>query len=169
MFEGLLASLSAIKPLTLKTASVCLLLSGSLIFSPQNLLTKFGLYDFSNSNKIIIGLLFLFSLATLLTEAVFTLCRLAAKSVKEGEYTKAVKHHLANLSGDEKKALRHYFDRDVSNVHFSMAGGVAAGLQGKGILSRSSNMGVPGSGDSFPYLIQPVAKKAILDNPSCLD
>ncbi|WP_295511889.1 super-infection exclusion protein B [uncultured Sulfitobacter sp.] len=165
MFEGLISSLSILKPFTLRAALIFIAVSGSLLFTPTNFIASLGLGELVSSNRPAIGLLFLLSAATLGTEISVASYKFVVDQHKKKKYGKFVRAQLSNLSADEKSALRTYIEEDVSTRHFSMSQGVAQGLEGKGILSRSSNLGVPGSGDHFPFLLQPEAKKAIQEHP----
>jgi len=169
MFEGLISTLSILKPFTLRAAVIFFAVSGSLLFTPTNFIATLGLLELVSSNRPAIGLLFLLSAATLGAEFLVAFYKLAVAQQKKKKYGKFVREQLSNLSADEKSVLRTYIDEDVSTRHFSMSQGVAQGLEGKGILSRSSNLGVPGSGDHFPFLLQPEAKKAILARPEYID
>ena len=75
---------------------------------------------------------------------------------------------LSSLSGDEKKAIIRYTAEDVSTVHFSLSGGIANALEAKGILTRTSSIGVAGSGDMFPFTIQPLALEVLGKRPELL-
>lgn len=165
MFEGLISTLSILKPFTLRAAVIFFAVSGSLLFTPTNFIATLGLLELVSSNRPAIGLLFLLSAATLGAEFLVAFYKLAVAQRKKKKYGKFVREQLSNLSADEKSVLRTYIDEDVSTRHFSMS----QGLEGKGILSRSSNLGVPGSGDHFPFLLQPEAKKAILARPEYID
>lgn len=169
MFEGFLTSFSSLKPITIKVAIAAIILSGFLLFFPAGLLDKLGLKELVDGSKAAIGMLFVFSASVVFAEGVFLVGRTGKKLIEEARYRANMKKFLGQISGDEKAVLKSYIEHDVATKHFSISSGIGQSLEAKGILTRSSNFGVAGSGDCFPYFIQPVAKAELLRNPSVLD
>ena len=132
-------------------------------------MVRLGVEDFAKNSGLAVGLLFLLSSSALIAEFISVILTSIKRWNKRRNLTAFIKYQIQNLSMDEKVALRRFIKEDVSTVHLSLSGGVAAGLEGKKNLTRSSNMAISGSGDHFPFLLQPEAKKIITKNSGLLD
>jgi ABC-type multidrug transport system fused ATPase/permease subunit len=75
---------------------------------------------------------------------------------------------LKNLSDEERSVLRRYIEGNTKTQSFNIASGVAAGLEGTGVLYRASNAGHSGS-LAFDFNIQPWAWTRLKKNPKLLD
>ncbi len=62
---------------------------------------------------------------------------------------------IKNLSIDEKLVLKEYVEQGKTVVHGDICSGILPGLEAKGLIFRSSILGVPGSLQTFPFNIQP--------------
>ena len=168
MFEQLLTTFSTLKPLTMRVAFVGAILSGLLLFLPLEALSYLELKQFVSSSRTSIAFLFIFSICALTSELFFAIYKGLARWWKKNRYRRYLRYQLSQLSSDEKELLKKFINEDRSTFHFALSAGIARSLEAKQILMRSSNLGVPGSGDSFPFMIQPEARKIILHTPTLL-
>ena len=169
MFEGLISALSSLRPFAWRTAFALFFLTSILIFLPISILDKIFLSRFAEESSTGLGLLWLLCVCVLAVELFEVLLNFMKGQKKVLKNRKETQRFLASLSSDEKAILKDYVAKDVSTVHFSIASGVANALEAKGILYRSSNLGIAGAGDLFPYSIQPVALDLLRKNPKLID
>ena len=143
--------------------------SGIVLFAPNALLLVFGLDSVVADIRPYLGGAFILSFSLLL-------CMFGKgvwDSVLRGYIrdTLAVRMHLRELRGlteDEKQRLRPYIEQQTRSHVFSMHGGVAMGLQQRGIIIRISSIGLPGSSFAFPFQIQPWAWEYLNEHPDLL-
>lgn len=169
MFEGLLAGLSALRPFAWRTALAFLVVSGAVLFLPGNIREALGLTEILSTSRSAVGLLFLLSLGILAVEVFDWLKKNITQNIVNRRHYHFLKHHLANLSNDEKQILRIFISEDRSTVAFPLSSGTSNFLEGKKILTRSSHLGIPGAGDLFAFSIQPEALKILRKHPDFLD
>ncbi len=168
MFETILTSISALRPFAWRTALAILIMCSTLIFLPDTVIEKLGLTELLSASRSAISIALIFSGSIILVEIFDALRGIIVERHKTNKYRTNMFKHLSELTKDEKLALKEYADGDLGTVHFSMSGGVAGFLEAKGIISRSSNLGIPGTSDTFAYSIQPVAMKLLRENPDLL-
>jgi len=107
------------------------------------------------------GTIFLIGLAAwvmLLVAVVRWMYGLLVNKIENIKETQMQKHLLSTLSMREKEFLRTYIDQDTDTRYANVSDGVVGGLTAKTIVFRSSNLGVPGTLQEFPYNLQPWAK-----------
>jgi len=79
----------------------------------------------------------------------------------------SVRGTLSELTEDEKSFLRHYIVDGQNTKYAQISDGVAKGLQAKNVVFRASNVSVPGG--SFPFNLQPVARRILTKRRQLLD
>lgn len=141
--------------------------SGFLIFGPPSIITASGMTKLVADYRPWIGGAFTLSCAYLLAHA----GKYVADEVKTWRTARRQEKQrakwLETLTPDEKARLLPYIrDKRASMTH-PIGDGVVGGLQGKGIIYRSSSIGHAISG--FPYNLQPWAREALEKNPELLD
>ncbi|OWY17876.1 hypothetical protein B6V73_04480 [Thioclava sp. JM3] len=169
MFESLLAGLSDLRPFAWRTALAFLVVSGAVLFLPGNIRETFGLAKILSTSRPAVGLLFLLSLGILAVEVFDWFKKSVTQAIVNRRHYRFLKHHLVNLSNDEKQILRSFISEDRSTAVFPLSSGTPNFLEGKKILTRSSHLGIPGAGDLFAFSIQPVALKILRKHPDFLD
>jgi len=169
MFEAILAQVSALRPVAWPAALVIGLATGVLIFAPESVLTKLGLGEFTGNPSPSVGLFFPLSVSVIGAELAVACVSWFRKWKKSSNYRKTVRHHLKLLSGDEKELMRQFIKGDLATINCPLSDGTANLLQSKGILTRSSNVGMAGTKDVFPFSIQPIARKHLLKKPQIID
>ncbi len=165
MIESLLTAIGSFKPVAWRSAFAICLMTSAVIFMPEKFRETLGFAEIVEEQRTIIGLAFLLSSAISVIAMLDGVKHLASPIYVRWRYRKNLRGLIIVLSRNEKELLREYLENDVSTLAFPISGGTAPFLEGKGILSRSSSLGRPGSRDLFPYSIQPVALDIIRRNP----
>lgn len=130
---------------------------------PAEIMAWLGLTEWVTTHRNWIGGVFLVSSGLSVVEGVQWTLTNAESPVNAAWRRWRLGERLENLSGPEKEALRRYLKENTTTQHFPISGGVANGLEAKGILYRASTVG---SGMfSFPYNLQPWAWDALRARP----
>lgn len=140
--------------------------SGTLLFSPDYLLSRLGLLDFVLENKSWIGGTFLTFIAFLLINTIAYLSEPVQGFINDWRRLLVYSRHLKELTSKEKKTLKKYFEEDTQSQLLDYKSGVAQGLVAKKILYRSSNLGYMEA--TFAYNIQPWAWRYLKKHPDLL-
>ncbi len=137
------------------------------IFLPE-LITQVGLSPLMSKYK---GEIFLVCLASwvILIIALFRwLYGLTISMLKSMKEMNGQKRILAMLAQTEKEFLKHYIDNDTDTNYAEMSTDTAGGLEAKGVIFRSSMLGISGTLQTFPYNLQPWAKILLKKYPKYL-
>jgi Super-infection exclusion protein B len=141
------------------------LVTGLGLFSPSSVLDIFGLTSFVSQYRQYIGIVFLISMALILTEAILFAHRALSGWRQRSEVTKHRQELLQNLTLQEKSVLRNYITRKTKTAYFDLEDGVVGGLEAQGVIYRASNIGQL---DRWAYNIQPWAWDYLTKNPHLL-
>lgn len=141
--------------------------TGAVIFLPENTISIIGLDDFRSLNKGYIGGVFIIAVSLLIAQAVFWCLKSIVGIYKRKQVSKVQKDYLHNLTPDEKAYLKPFVIEEKNTQYFGIQDGIAGGLDAKGILYRSSNVGNILAG--IAYNMQPWAKKHLRDNLNLLE
>ena len=143
------------------------LVSGFLIFSPENWLLGLGLDSLVQSYKGWIGGVFLISIVLLLTNILAYLVEPIQGSINDWRRTIVYSKQLKSLSSEEKEVLKRYIEGDTQSQRLGMLDGIASGLAAKNILYRSSSLST--ASGYIAYNIQPWAWIYLKKHPEILD
>ena len=138
-----------------------------LLFLPTGATDLLGLTAFISSNRAWIGLAFVLSFSGILSYPLATLGRTLTGWYKNRSLDANRRERLNNLTPAEKEVLRGYLDADTQTQIFSLMNGVVQGLQSKGIIFQSANMGTPNA--QFAFNIQPWAWQTLKENRLLLE
>ncbi|OGN81245.1 MAG: hypothetical protein A2X24_12970 [Chloroflexi bacterium GWB2_54_36] len=130
------------------------LVSGLLVFSTENLLLKFGLNEFVNKARPIIGVIFLLSTALILSDILYSIFSLTNKSISHIITTQRLYSRLKKLTPEEKDILYGYLYYNSRTQHFSITDGRLVELIAFNLIYKASNIG---DLNNWPYNIQPWA------------
>jgi len=116
-------------------------MSGVILFIPDNWILHLGLDTFKKQFHLYIGLTFLITLSFIL----ITLCSFIYKKIKseieELRKVSEIKKYLKELTPKEKEILESYIKKNTQTQNLDYKNGVTSGLVRKGILYRASNIG----------------------------
>ena len=160
---GLFALLKDVSP---KIAAISAIVSGILLFSPSEFISRVGLDEMLKSYHSHFGIAFLISIAVIAVECLFWIAKRIKARIREGEVKRNLQGMLAELTPSEKEYLAPYIFNQVNTQFFGVSDGIAQGLQAKGVLYRSSNIG--NIFDGFPYNLQPWARQFLYENPELI-
>lgn len=131
--------------------SVALLLA-FIIFMPLNWADLLGISEFRINYRIWIGPAFLLVLA-MLSSHIFSFLKVSASDFQLKRERIGL---LTTLTHDEKDYLREFIDKDTSTISKDISDGVIGSLNSKGIVYRTSNIGLHYR--TFPFSLQPWAR-----------
>jgi hypothetical protein len=147
---------------TPRLAGVAFIVSISLLIAPAKFASIIPVDTLRKNHRETIGIVLLISSAFLLVEfIVYLKKKLIAWKNRRGHIS-----FLKNLMDDEKELLSEFVIKGRTTVAREMSGGLVGGLEAKGIIFRSSSIGV--IGDVFPYNIQPWALRYLKKHKSLL-
>ena len=137
-----------------------------LLFLPDRVIERIGLYNIVKTYKPAIGLILLLSVSMLipiLSNIVFSPINEYVK--KQRVYS----NMLANLkiTTDEEKAyLRLFIQEGKNTVSVPLTDGVMGGLSARGIVYKSASIGSP---FNWPYNLEPIARKLLQKFPHIIE
>ena len=126
------------------------------------------LIDNIKANPTIAKIIFFGSVAIFVASALESILAFIGRKFKEWFVQHEWRATLKFLTGEEKRFLKEYFEQDKAAIFADIHNGVATTLACKKILVRTSNIGAPG-GMSFPFALQPWARKVLSRNRALLD
>ncbi len=130
------------------------LISGLLLFSTKNLLNIFGLYEFVTKFRPFISIIFLLSVALILSSGLYSFIPFIKSYVKSIQERQRFYSRLQILTPGEKEILYGYIYHDSRTQYFEISDGRLTELIANKIIYQSSNYGWPGE---WAYNIQPWA------------
>jgi Na+-transporting methylmalonyl-CoA/oxaloacetate decarboxylase gamma subunit len=149
------------------------LASGILVFAGHDIADTMGLADFRQQYRVEIGLAFVFSVSIFFAQTLWGTGRLirafGKRSLEARKAKRALEEkrkQLHDLTPDEKAYLQPYIKQEENTQYFAIVDGIAGGLEAKGIIYRSSNVGNFLSGTA--YNMQPWAREYLRENPDLL-
>jgi hypothetical protein len=141
------------------------MITGFLLFAPNNILDILGLVDLIKQYRPYIGGALLISLGLLLSNILAMLFDFTRQRSEKSKRLKQMRKRLHNLTEEEKALLRGYVERQSRTQYFDMENGVARGLEAERIIFQASNIGRI---DSWAYNIQPWAWTYLSGRPELL-
>jgi hypothetical protein len=144
-------------------SSVVLSLLG---FVPEELLETFGLRDFRTEYRMVIGLLWFFSLSGLVATGGTSLFGWTKAEITSRRRMKLQQKRLHQLTPAERAILGKYFTENTRTQNLSLRDGVARGLVAERILFCPHNS--IGNESSMSHNIQPWAWDYLKKHPELL-
>jgi len=153
--------------LTPKNVLPLTIISSFFLFAPKSWLNTLSILEIQQEYQITIGLVFLFSIAILITHLIFGFLN----KVKNIWFKRQVKliiiKQLHQLTEDEKQILRYYIAENTRANTLRYDDGIVKGLEKNFIIYRSSNLGNMVEG--FPYNISDIAWDYLHENYNLLE
>lgn len=144
--------------------------SGFFIFATPEILQKLRVQKVPDEHNLIIGFVFVFSTVGFLVYGLPTVVKTISGKIVRRQFIKAQlaerKEYMDRLTEQEVLYLLPFWGGETT-LKFRMDDGVRGGLEGKGIIFRSSNRG--SILDGFSYNIQPWALTHLKENPEVFE
>jgi hypothetical protein len=168
MLESIAQILSAIKNVGIPTVAGIFVATSLLIFIPAEMAGSLGLLEFRSAYRAYLGVAWICCASLLIVHAVIAISAFIRKQYGIWRFKRTTSQTLSELTREEKEFLRPFIYEDKNTVFAKIYDGIPAGLVGKGLLYRASNISAPGS-QTFPFNMQPFAREALRKNRSLLD
>jgi hypothetical protein len=153
--------------LTPKQSFIIFIITSILLFGGDQLITKLGLEKPIDYFQPWLGLIWLISIALILSNAFVPFYNGCIKKYKQRKYLKRCQKYLHDLTVDEKGLLREYIDNDTKTITAQLADGVVQELVTSDVIRLASSLSQ--HGDYFAYNIQPWAWRYLHENQYLLD
>ncbi|MBF9017181.1 MULTISPECIES: super-infection exclusion protein B [unclassified Oceanispirochaeta] len=154
MKEFIINLFNRIKPSVHVSLTYILLYFFIIFLIPNIVLEKMGIEQIIVVLKPIFSIFFILSIGFIIQN-----------QIEQQLYFKSLRSHIKSLSNDEKSFMNRYLQENLSSIHATPCEGTTGSLEAKGLIFRSSQLGIPGSLQSFPYTIQPWVLKYLKNNP----
>jgi hypothetical protein len=165
--KELIAALTEWRKIGAGLSLVVGIMTGLIIFLPDDVITRAGVTVVKQQILPYLGLLFFASVAVfsaISLEAAFGTLRSWIEGLLAG---RRWRQSLNDLTTDEKEFLNQYIAGQQASVSAPIYHGVASALCIKKIIVRTSNLS--NHHESFPYALQPWARRALTKNPGLLE
>ena len=135
------------------------LVSGFLVFAPDDVLAVFGIQGFRADFRPWIGIVFLASAFVLLVRGGHDSFAWVKKKIVLRKSVEQMQKRMHDLTPAEKDILRKYVAEETRTQRLRVGDGVVQGLVQVGVLYRSTGVGETGPGGApvFDYNIEPWA------------
>jgi len=140
--------------------------TGFLLFSSKAILSKIGIWDFSQNNRSWIGIAFVGSSALFLIGLLIDIFKWIGKCMRRRRISRHIIDRLHNLTEGEKQILRYYLANQTRANTLRYDDGVVQELAAEGIIYRSTTMGSLLEG--FSYNISDIAWDYLHLHPNLL-
>ncbi len=137
-----------------------------IIFLPEPVVLKLGIFEFRETNKGFIGWAFILTYSYLAALLLWEIKNYLKSKYIKHHVTKKYQSKLHELTSLEKGYLSEFMSGE-NTLHLEMEDGVIGGLSAKEIVYRSSDVFDPIEG--IPYNLQPWARKYLEQNPILLE
>ena len=149
-------------------ALIVSILTGLLIFLPDQPIRQAGLGAVKDQLLPYIGIIFFVAVAVFLAGSLELIAGLLKPEIADIVNHRRWSKVLHDLTSAEKALLGEFVNEGKTSVSAPLSDPVVSTLAAKRILVRTSNVGSPGS-MNFPYTLQPWARKALRHKPKLLD
>ncbi|MEZ9139752.1 MULTISPECIES: super-infection exclusion protein B [unclassified Shewanella] len=149
-----------------KQAFIIFTICSILLFDDGTIVVKLGLEKPKELLQPYLGLMWLLTLALLLSELIIPLYKKITKKYSQKKYLKHCRTHLHNLTVPEKEVLSEFISNNTKSIEASLSDGVIQELATNNIIRLAATVSV--HGDFFAYNIQPWAWKYLHKNPELL-
>ena len=143
-----------------------LIASAALLYLPENTIAQIGLDEVRRTYRTQGGVALVLSASLVATHLISILWNVILSPWYQWRFNRVILQTLTELTHDEKVFLAPYIASGENTQFTSIYNGVAKGLEAKQILYRASNVSAPGG--SFPYNLQPYARKILTSRPHLL-
>lgn len=144
------------------------IISGIILFLPDNILTRFKLSDFRNDNIIILGLIFIICIGFHISAFIQKIMKYTGRKISTKYSKYQTVKYISKLTDEEKDVLRTYINEKTQTLYLSIENGVVRGLELKGIILRVANIG-DAIDSTFAYNLQPYIYKYLLSHKAILE
>jgi len=136
------------------------------IIAPDSLLSKVGLLNIREYTKQWLAILFVLSVALLISHSFFGLFPFIKGRINGWLVVHRGKIRLKNLTHEEKEILSGNIKNDTMTQTFNCTDGSVLALENEHIIYRASELSIGFT--AFPYNIQPWARQHLIKNPKLL-
>ena len=112
-----------------------------LLFSPERFTKYIGVFDFTQNNRPIIGLVFVLAAALLFVTITIETTNIIRRWWKRRKFYTNMEERLNILTEDEKQVLRFYIAEQTKSNVLRIDDGTVQGLVSAGIIYRSARIG----------------------------
>ena len=146
------------------------LVSGFLVFAPDDVLADFGIQGFRSDFRPWIGIVFLAYASVLLTRGGNDSFSWVKKKIVLRKSVERMQKRMNDMTPAEENILRKYVTEETRTQRLRVSDGVVQGLVQAGVLYRSTTVGDTGPGGPpvFDYNIQPWAWDYLWKHPELL-
>jgi hypothetical protein len=148
--------------LTPKQSFVIFIITSILLFGGELLVTKLGLEKPRDLLQPWIGVLWLLTLALMLSDVFVPFYNSCIKKYKQRQHLKRCQKYLHGLTTDEKEVLAEYINNNTKTITKQLADGVVQELVTNNVIRLATT--ISQHGDYFAYNIQPWAWKYLHKN-----
>lgn len=136
------------------------IVSGILLFAPDQFLEQLKLKEFESNYGMYFGIIFIVCVAFIILSLIYFIFKKINSYFFRKKLTKQLKEKLKNLDPSEQSVLREFMITQRTTISMPMDHPVVSGLLDKYILIRKSNIGM---GMYFPMAISKPAEKHIIE------
>ena len=134
------------------------IVSGILLFLNEKCLNFFGLTNLINQTRPYISLIFLISIALIISDLAIRILNWGSKKISNKIRFRSLTKRLFDLTPEEKNILLGFFLNNTRTQYLSISDGAVKELEAFDFIYRSSNVGEI---ENWSYNIQPWAWKFI--------
>ena len=115
--------------------------AAALLFLDRSTLDQFGVTNFADTNREILGLTLVVTPSLIVTTLFADLLVLEMSLLRSRNNLKRIEHRLNNLTEDEKQILRYYLAKSTRANTLRVEDGVVQGLRSSGVIYMSASVG----------------------------
>lgn len=136
------------------------IVSGILLFAPEQFLEQLKLKEFETNYGMYFGIIFIVCTAFIILSLIYYVIKKINSYFFRKNLTKQLKEKIKNLDPSEQSVLREFFITQRTTISMPMDHPVVSGLLDKYVLIRKSNIGM---GMYFPMAISKPAEKLLTE------
>ena len=147
-------------------SGVVAIMSFVVLFAPDEFVSKTGLLAVRNENLAWVGLAFIVSISIFVASMIEAIWKWGKKKVEDRIVEKNLANTLNDLTFDQKELLRELMNGERSTIYRQIHDGTASYLSVMNVIVRTSTLSTHSG--SFPFGLQPWARRALKKNPDLL-
>jgi hypothetical protein len=136
------------------------IVSGILLFAPEQFLDQLKLKEFETNHGMYFGVIFIVCLAFIILSLIYYVIKKVDSYFFRIKLTKQLKEKIKNLDPSEQSVLREFFITQRTTISMPIDHPVVSGLLDKYVLIRKSNIG---TGTYFPMAISKPAENLLTE------
>ncbi|WP_272150714.1 superinfection exclusion B family protein [Tenacibaculum aiptasiae] len=136
------------------------IVSGILLFAPEQFLEQLKLKEFEENYGMYFGIIFIVCIAFIILSLIYYLIKKINSHFFRKRMTKSLKEKIKNLDPSEQSVLREFLITNRTTISMPMDHPVVSGLLDRYVLIRKSNIGM---GMYFPMAISKPANKLLTE------